>query len=156
MTSVRIGGGGMTSPHLTATTNADRVAMIDRYLAGHPNGVMLLELKHDDSRSWREQMRDIDHREYMQVGVAGDRAAAQFVRLGLRHPNPIVHATHNSHPLPDAPRVPYDPELSWYFPAENVISLAEVRQLMVDFVLTGEWSDAAPWRDHEHLVAAGR
>jgi hypothetical protein len=27
---------------------------------------------------------------------------------------------------------------------------------MVDFVLTGEWSDAAPWRDHEHLVAAGR
>lgn len=146
----------MTSPHSTATTNAGKVAMIDRYLAEHPNGVMLLELKHDDSRSWREQMRDIDHREYMQVGVAGDHAAAQFVRLGLRHPNPIIHATHNPNPSPDAPRVPYDPDLSWYFPAENVISLAEVCQLMIDFVLTGEWSDAAPWRDHEHLVAAGR
>jgi hypothetical protein len=146
----------MTSHHLTATTAADRVAMIDRYLAEHPNGVLLVELKHDDSRSWREQMRDIDHREYMQVGVAGEHAAAQFVRLGLKHPGPVVHATYNPQPRTDAPRVPYDPELSWYFPAVNVISLAEVRQLMLDFALTGEWSHAAPWRDQENLVAAGR
>ncbi|HEX9338740.1 MAG TPA: Imm1 family immunity protein [Pseudonocardiaceae bacterium] len=156
MTEARIGGGGLTSPHLTAATDAERVAMVDRYLAEHPNGVMLLELKYDDSRSWREQMRDVDHREYMQVGVADDYAAAQFVRLGLKHPNPVIHATHNPHPLPSAPRVPYDQELSWYFPAENVISQAEVRQLMIDFVLTGEWSHAVPWRDHENMVHAGK
>jgi hypothetical protein len=46
--------------------------------------------------------------------------------------------------------------LSWYFPAENVVSRTEVHQLMVDFVLTGEWSHASLWRSQEHLVAAGR
>jgi hypothetical protein len=69
---------------------------------------------------------------------------------------PIVHATYHPHPRPDAPRIPYDPELSWYFPAENVIALTEVRQLMIDFVRTGEWSHPALWRDRETLVPAGR
>jgi hypothetical protein len=46
--------------------------------------------------------------------------------------------------------------LSWYFPAENVISRAEVRQLMIDFVLTGDWAHANLWRSQDNLVAAGR
>ncbi|HEX4703247.1 MAG TPA: hypothetical protein VH352_14050 [Pseudonocardiaceae bacterium] len=156
MTQARIGGNGVTAPYLTATAEADRVAMIDRYLAEHPNDVMFLELKRDDSCSWREHMRNLDHREYMQVGVAGDYAATQLVRFGLKHPNPIIHATYTLHPPAGTPRVPYDPELSWFFPAENVVSMADVRKLMVDFVLTGEWSHVALWRDQENLVNAGR
>lgn len=156
MTEARIGGNGVSAPYLTARTEADRVAMIDRYLAEHPSDPMFLELKRDDSRSWREHMRDLDHRDYMQASIVGDYAAAQYCRFGLKCANPIVHATINPHPLPDAPRIPYDPQLSWYFPAENVISRAEVRQLMIDFVLTGDWSHASLWRDQEDLVPAGR
>jgi hypothetical protein len=156
VTEARIGGDGVSAPYLTATADTDRVAMIDRYLAEHPDDVMFLEFKRDDSCSWRDHMRNLDHREYMQVGVARDHAAAQFVRLGLKHPNPVIHATFNANPAPGAPRVPYDRELAWYFPAENVIALTEVRRLMVDFVLTGEWSHASPWRDRDDLVAAGR
>lgn len=156
VTEARIGGDGLSAPYLTATTEADRVAMVDRYLAEYPDDPMFLEFKRDDSRTWQEHMRDLDHREYMQVGAAGDYAAAQLVRLGYKHPNPVIHATHNPHPMPDAPRAPYDKVLSWYFPAENVISLTEVRQLMVDFVLTGEWAHSALWRDQDDLVDAGR
>jgi hypothetical protein len=152
----RIGGNGTTVPHLTATRQDDRAAMVDRYLAEHRDRVIFLEVKRDDPRPWDEWKADSDLIEFMQVGIASGYAAAQHSRAGFKCADPIIHATHNPHPPSDAPRVPYDPELSWYFPAENVISLAEVRQLMVDFVLTGEWSDAAPWRDHEHLVAAGR
>ncbi len=153
----RIGGNGVSAPYLTARAEADRVAMIDRFLAEHPNrSLVFLELEQDDSLSWREHMRDMDHREYMQVGVVGDHAAAQYCRFGRKCADPIVHATVNPQPLPGAPRIPYDPELSWYFPAENVISRAEVRQLMIDFVLTGDWSHASLWRDQEDLVAAGR
>jgi hypothetical protein len=152
----RIGGNGTTVSRLTATHPDDRVAMIDRYLAAYQDRVIFLEVKRDDPRSWDEWTADSDLIEFMQVGIAGDYAAAQYSRGGLRCADPIVHATYNPRPRPDAPRVPYDPELSWYFPAVNVISLAEVRQLMLDFALTGEWSHAAPWRDQENLVAAGR
>jgi hypothetical protein len=152
----RIGGNGVSSPRLTAISPDDKVAMIDRYLAEHPNGIMFLEVKRDDPRSWDEWQDDLDHIEFMQVGIAGDYAAAQYSRGGLRCAEPIVHATHSPHPVPAAPRVPYDSDLSWYFPVENVISLAEVRQLMVDFVVGGEWSHPALWRSHEHLVDARR
>jgi len=152
----RIGGMGISSPRLTATAEADRVAMIDRYLAEFPNDVMFVEVKRDDPRSWDEWYDDLDHFEYMQVGIVGNYAAAQYSRSGFKCADPIVHATYNPHARPEAPRIPYDPELSWYFPAENVVSRADVRQLMIDFVLTGDWSHASLWRDQEDLVAAGR
>ena len=132
------------------------MAMIDRYLAEYPKDVIFLEVKRDDPRSWDEWYDDLDHSEYMQVGIVGNYAAAQYSRFGFKCVDPIVHATVNPHPLPGAPRIPYDPELYWYFPAENVISRADVRQLMIDFVLTGQWSHAGLWRAQENLVAAGR
>ncbi len=152
----RIGGTGTTVPRLTATNPDDRIAMIDHYLAEHPDGVIFVEVKRDDPRPWDEWKADPDLIEFMQVGIVGDYAAAQYSRGGFKCTDPIVHATYHQHPQPDAPRIPYDPELSWYFPAENVISLAEVRQLMVDFVRTGEWSHDALWRNRENLVTAGR
>jgi hypothetical protein len=152
----RIGGMGISSPRLTSTAEADRVPMIDRYLAEYPNDVMFLEVKRDDARSWDEWYDDLDHFEYMQVGIVGNYATAQYSRSGFKCADPIVRVTYNPHPRPEAPRIPYDPELSWYFPAENVISRVEVRQLMVDFVLTGDWSHTSLWRDQDNLVAAGR
>jgi hypothetical protein len=153
----RIGGNGVSSPRLVATAAADRVAMIGRYLAEHPDRtIVFLEVKRDDPRSWAEWKDDLDLIEYMQVGIVGDYAAAQYSRGGFSCADPIVHATYNPHPRPEAPRIPYDPELSWYFPAENVVSRAEVHQLMVDFVLTGDWSHTSLWRSQQHLVAAGR
>jgi len=152
----RIGGNGVSAPRLTATVEAGRLAMIDRYLAEYPNDVIFVEVKRDDPRSWDEWYDGIDQIEYMQVGIAGDFAAAQYSRGGVKCADPIVYATYNSGPLADAPRISYDPELSWYFPAENVISRIEVRQLMIEFVVTGEWSHASLWRAQENLVAAGR
>lgn len=114
---------------------------------------MFIEVKRDDPRSWEEWKADADHIEYMHIGVADDRAAAQYVRGGFRCPDPIVYATANPAPSPDDARVPYDEVLGWCFPAETVVSLDEVRQLMIDFAVRGEWSGAVPWQVHDHLVA---
>jgi hypothetical protein len=148
----RIGGDGVTAPYLTATHPADKVSMIDNWLAEHPDDVMYLEVKQDDPRSWRERWDDWDApREFMRVGVAGEWAAAEYVLGGTEHAAPVIHATFNLTPPPDAPHVPYG--YGRFFPVDTVVPLAQVRQLMLDFVLTGEWSHAALWRDHETMVA---
>ena len=65
----------------------------------------------------------------------------------------VVHATFNPSPFPEPSVVPYDEVLHWTFPAETVIWLADVRQLMIDFVTTGAWAHPELWREHDHLVA---
>lgn len=152
MIEARIGGDGTTVARLSASEADDKVAMIDRYLSEHPNGVMFVEVKRDDLRSWEDWKDDLTCVEYMQVGVSGDRAAAQYSRGGLTGHH-VVHATFNPAPFPMAPDVPYDEVLHWTFPPETVISLGEVRQLMIDFVTTGEWAHRELWREHDHLVA---
>ena len=126
--------------------------MIDSYLAEHPDGSMYVEVKRDDPRSWQEWKDDLDDIEYLQVGMAGEWAAAQHVRSGFRSTLEIrgVRATFAA--TPRAEPVPYDPELKWYFPPETVISREQVRRLMVHYATTGEWLDDIPFRDHEYLV----
>ncbi|HEX3781873.1 MAG TPA: Imm1 family immunity protein [Pseudonocardiaceae bacterium] len=153
MIEVCIGGDGITAPRLTAVSLADRVAMVDRYLAEHDNEVMYLEIKRDE-RSWEDWMsnrRPIGFIQFMRVGVTGDRAAAEYVYNSLTSASHVIHATFNAKPPLAKACVPYGYDR--YFPPETVISLAEVRQLMIDFVTTGEWSHVTLWRDHENLVA---
>lgn len=148
----RIGDDGVTASYLSATSPGEQVSMIDEWLAEHPRGVMYLEVKRDHSRSWRERRKAADWRpEFMRVGVADDWAAAEYVLGGTEHIAPIIHATFNAEPTPDAPAVPYGYDR--FFPPYTVVPLAQVRQLMIDFVLTGQWSHAVPWRDHETMVA---
>ncbi|MGH3992291.1 MAG: Imm1 family immunity protein, partial [Pseudonocardiaceae bacterium] len=135
----------------TAVGSDERVALIDRYLAGHPNDVIILEAKRD-SRSWDAWKRDLDHIEFMRVGTAGRCGAAEYVRGGLRCAEPVVRATYNPTPLISQPRVPYDSCVRQYFPPDTVISIDQVRRLMLDFALHGEWSSAVPWRLYDHMV----
>jgi hypothetical protein len=110
-----------------------------------------VEVKRDDPRSWEDHMADPDYREFLHVGVAGDRAAAEYVRGGFKCSDPVIHTTVNDTPLPDEPRVPYGD--GRYFPANTVVPLAQVRQLMINFALRGEWSTGVPKQQHDHLVA---
>lgn len=123
--------------------------MVDEWLVDH--NLMYLEVKRDDSRSWTDVLSDPDHREFMRVGVAGDRAAAEYVRGGLACTAAVVRATSGKGSAGGDALVPYSE--GRHFPAETVISLAEVRQLMIDFVTTGEWAHRELWREHDHLVA---
>jgi len=150
--SFRIGGEGVSSPRFTAVGSDERVALIDRYLAEHPDGVIILEVKYDD-RPWEVWKRDLDHIEFMRVGTRGTFGAAEYVRGGLRCADPVIRATHNPAPLSNHPRVPYDSCVPLYFPPDTVIPLDRVHQLMIDFALRGEWSSAVPWRTQDHLVA---
>ena len=149
MIEARIGGDGLTAPYLSASDPIDQVAMIDRWLVDHD--LMYLEIKRDDPRSWFDYLSSARRRVFMRVGVVGDRAAAEYVRGGLECADPVVCATFNVAPPSDDPQVPYG--YGRHFPSDTVVPLAEVRQLMIDFVTTGEWSHAVPWREHEHLVA---
>ena len=151
MIEARIGGDGTTVARLSASEFGDKVAMIDRYLAEHPNGVMFVEVKRDDVRSWDDWKDDPTYIEYMQVGVSGDRAAAQYSRGRLIGEH-VVQATFNPSSVQEPSDVPYDEVLHWTFPAETVISLVEVRQLMIDFVTTGQWAHRELWREQDHLV----
>jgi len=91
--------------------------------------------------------------EFMRVGVAGDVAAAEYVRFRLDGTEQTFFATHNPSPTSDQPRVLYDDCVPTYFPPETVIPLATVRQLMRDFALRGEWSHVTVWLAHEDMVA---
>lgn len=153
MIEARIGGDGTTVARLLANDHDDQLAMIDQYLAEHPNGVMFVEVKRDDAQSWDAWKDDIDHIEFMQVGVSGDRAAAQYLCGGAARDDRVVRATFNPEPFPGPSNVPYDEVLHWTFPADTVVRLADVRQLMIDYVTTGEWAHRELWRQHEHLVA---
>ncbi|HEY4021215.1 MAG TPA: Imm1 family immunity protein [Pseudonocardiaceae bacterium] len=152
MIEARIGGDGTTVAQLSANEPGDQVAMIDQYLAEHPNGVMFIEVKRDDSRSWEAWKDDLDHIEFMQIGVSGDRAAAQYLCGGAGCTRRVVRATFNPTPFSEPSNVPYDEVLHWTFPVDTVVRLAEVRQLMIDFVTTGEWAHQELWRRREHLV----
>lgn len=123
--------------------------MVDDWLADHD--LMYLEVKRDDPRPWAEVMTDPDCREFMRVGVAGDRAAAEYVCGGLACARPEVRVTFNGRTTSDGPVVPYCE--GRHFPADAVISLGEVRQLMIDFVTTGEWAHRELWRQRDHLAA---
>jgi hypothetical protein len=149
MIEARIGGDGITADHLFATTPAEKVAMIDQWLAGHD--VMFMEVKRDDPRSWEEWREQDQVVEFMRIGTAGDHAAAEYVRNDLTSTDRTIYATFNATPPSADPRVPYG--YGHNFPADTVVSLAEVRQLMIDFAVTGEWSSAAPWHSHEYLLA---
>jgi hypothetical protein len=138
----RIGGDGVSAAHLTAQSPADRVDMIDRWLVDHD--LMFFEVNRDDSHPWEIRVFDRDVVEFLPVGVAGDRGAAEYVRNDLTSADHTIRATFTTEPLPAEPRVPYGDGL--YFPAETVVPLAEVRQLMVHFVLTGEWSPSVRWK----------
>jgi hypothetical protein len=144
----RIGGDGLTASFRDASDPASQVAMIDEWLTDHD--LMYLEVKRDDPRSWTEAMTDPDHREFMRVGVASDWAAAEYVRGGLACPRPVVRATFSDGGSKRDVAVPYGERRC--FPADAVISLAAVRQLMIDFVTTGEWAHRELWREHDHLV----
>lgn len=148
----RIGGEGVSSSRFTAVDPGERVALIDRCLASHPDGVMVLELKRD-SRPWDEWKRDLGHIEFMRVGLVGDHGAAEYLRAGTRCTDPIVLATHNPAPQVDLPRVPYDACVPLYFPGDMVVPRVAVRELMVDFALHGGWLGAGPWRVRDHLAA---
>jgi Immunity protein Imm1 len=148
MIEARIGGDGITADCLTAATPADKGAMIDQWLASHD--VMFMEVKRDDPRSWEERREQDQVVEFMRVGVAGDRAAAEYVRNDLTSADRTIYATFNATPTA-GPRVPYG--YGHDFPPDTVVSLAEVRQLMIDFAVTGQWSNAAPRRSHDYLVA---
>jgi hypothetical protein len=152
MIEARIGGDGTTVARLSATEHGDKVAMIDEYLAEHPNGVLFVEVKRDDTRSWEIWKDDLDHIEFMQVGVFGDHAAAQYLCGGAGRTDRVILATFNPRPFPGASNVPYDEVLHWTFPAEAVLRLAEVRELMIDFVTTGEWAHRGLWRVRANLV----
>lgn len=149
MIDARIGGDGVTAPHLTAQDPADRVAMIDRWLVDHD--LMFVEVNRDDPRPWEERVYDRDVIEFLRVGVAGDRAAAEYVRNDITCTDLTIRATFNPEPQAGEPAVPYG--YGRQFPADTVTSLAEVRRLMVHFVVTGEWDDDVPWRDHDHSIA---
>ncbi len=153
MIEARIGGDGTTVARLSANATDDQIAVIDQYLAEHPNGVLFVEVKRDDARTWDAWKDDLDHIEFMQVGVSGDHAAAQYLRGGAACADRVVRATFNPAPFSGPPEVPYDEVLHWTFPAETVIRLADVRQLMIDYVTTGEWAHEDLWRQHEHLIA---
>jgi hypothetical protein len=144
----RIGGDGLGAPYLAASDAAGQLAMIDDWLVDHD--LMYLEVKRDDPRSWSEFMTDPEYREFMRVGVAGDWAAAEYVRGGLSCPRPEVRVTSSGRVTASDDTVRYGD--GRYFPAGTVISLAEVRQLMIDFVTTGDWAHQELWRQREHLV----
>ncbi len=148
---LRIGGEGVSSPRFTAVSSDERVALIDRYLADHRNDVIILELKRDD-RSWDDWKRDLDHIEFMRVGRAGMFGAAEYVRGGIQCGEPVIRATHNPTPSNGQPCVPYDLCVPRYFPVDTVIPIHQVRRLMLDFALQGEWSTAVSWRSHDHHV----
>ncbi len=148
---LRIGGEGVSSPRFTAVGAAERIALVDRYLAEHPNGVIILEVKRDD-RPWDEWKRDLDSIEFMRVGVNGAVGAAEYLRAGLRCHDPVVRATHNPAPAADLAPVPYDSCVSRLFPPDTVVPIDQVRRLMIDFAVGGEWSTAAPWRSRIHLA----
>lgn len=145
----RIHGGGAASPRFTARTEDERVQMIDRYLAEHPDDVMILEVKADGER-WRD---DLAPREalralragrlpgFLQVGVHGDVAAAR-----LWGNNDEIRATYTPSPARDRPPVFYDDHTRSYFLPEAVVPLAEVRQLMIHYAHTGEWLESVSSR----------
>jgi len=147
----RVGGDGVSSSRFMAVGAGERVALVGRYLAEHPNGVIILEVKRDD-RPWDSWKRDLDSIEFMRVGVNGAVGAAEYLRAGLRCTDPVVRATHNSAPSADLPRVPYDSCVSRFFPPDTVLPVDQVRQLVIDFAVRGEWSTAAPWRSRVHLA----
>jgi len=149
--SFRIGGEGASSPRFTADGANERVALIDRYLAEHQDSVLILEVKRD-SRSWEAWKQDLNTVEFMRVGVKGKFGAAEYIRAGLRCPEPVVRATYNPVPPADQPAVLYDSCVPRYFPPDTVLPLDRVRQLMIDFALRGEWSTAVSWRSHANLV----
>jgi hypothetical protein len=150
--SFRIGGEGISSPRFTAAGPDGLVALIDRYLVEHTEGVIILELKRDN-RSWDAWKRDLDDIEFMRVGVRGAFAAAEYVRAGRRCTHPAITVTHNPTPAPDHLRVPYDSCVPLTFPPDTVLPLHQVRQLMIDFALRGEWSVDVPWCARGHMVA---
>lgn len=149
MIEARIGGDGLTAAYRAASDPVGQVAMVDEWLVDHD--LMYLEVKRDDPRSWTDVMTDPEHREFMRVGVAGDWAAAEYVLGGLACPRAVLRATSGgSAPVGDVV-VPYSEGRC--FPPDTVISLAEVRQLMIDFVTTGKWAHRELWRERDHLVA---
>lgn len=150
----RIGGNGISSDRLVAHEPDARVKMVDEYLANYDRPLrgplMYVEVKRDDPRSWDEWKEDVSSIEFIRVGIAGDFAAAEYVRGGMKDGKLFFRpslVTFNSSPSPDSPRVVYDPELSWFFPPETVIPLEQVRRLMIGFVLTGEWPDEVVGRE---------
>lgn len=153
---VRIGGGGMSSRKFTAASPEDRIKVIDQCIAELDEPVMFLEVKRDDPRSWQEWKDDVSAFEFMRVGVAGEFAAAEYVRGGFRSGKLALdetRATFNLAPAPGQPSVAYDACVPTYFPPETVVALDQVRQLMIDFALTGEWSHPGLWREREDMVA---
>lgn len=148
MIEARIGGDGVSAPYLAASDPAARLAIVDEWLVDHD--LMFLEVKRDDPRPWDEFMSDPNLREFMRVGVAGDRAAAEYVSGGFACTRPEVRVTSCDRTVGSDSAVPYGD--GRYFPADTVISLAEVRQLMIDFVTTGEWVHEELWCRREYMV----
>lgn len=133
--------------------------MIDRYLAEHPDDVMILEVRADGER-WRDDYapREALHalREgrlpgFLQVGVHGHVAAAR-----LWGNNDEIRATYNPNPASDQPAVVYDDHTRSYFVPEAVLPLPDVRRLMIHYALTGTWLDSVSSRlyDHNPYIAA--
>lgn len=151
----RIGGGGESSRKFIAADPDDRVKAIYQCLTKLDEPVMFLEVKRD-VRSWQEWKDNIGSFEFMRVGVSGDYAAAEYVRGGFRSGQLVLdeaRATFSPAPSASQPRVVYDACVPTYFPPDTVVPFSEVRQLMIDFALRGEWSDAAPWHAHNRMVA---
>ena len=158
----RIGGEGRASARPTATDADGRLALVDRELdrVAAQGGVLILEIDRDgDSFARLDRFRhggadaceppyDQSTIDFLRVGVAGAVGAAEYWG------NDGILATHNPRPSEaDRHRVLYDTCVPLHFPPETVVPLAEIRQLMRDYALSGEWSPAVPNRAHDDLVA---
>jgi Immunity protein Imm1 len=146
----RIGGGGVFSEKFTAETAEERVALVDQYLSDHPAAVMFLEVKRD-ARSWEDWQSDPREVEFLRVGVNGAYAAAEYVSRGPAD-QPVIRATHNPAPIGTEPAVPYDDHAPRQFPASAVVSIVDVRRLMVGFASTGTWPESVASQSHDHLI----
>ena len=165
--TLRIAGGGISTPRYMANTADERRALIDRELdrlSAGQGGVIYLEIDRAGDQftvldRYRGAVRTADDGsvpeliEFMRVGVAGDYGATEYLRFRLDDDAQTVYATHNPNPTSGQPRVLYDACVPTYFPPSTVVPLETVRQLMLDFALHGEWSHPTAWRVHEHMVA---
>jgi hypothetical protein len=150
------------SPRHTVSDPEERLALVDRELervVAQGGGVLILEIDRDGDRFARldrfrhgqadpsEPPYDVSSIDFLRVGIAGTVGAAE-------HWGEAILATHNPRPSEsDRRRVPYDACVPLYFPPETVVPLAQVRQLMDDYALRGEWSPDVPGRVHGDLVA---
>ncbi|MEU6261728.1 Imm1 family immunity protein [Saccharopolyspora shandongensis] len=90
--------------------------------------------------------------EFMRVGITDTFAAAEYLSWTLSTGDQTIYATHNPASATPPPPVLYDSCVPQYFPAETVVALDQVRQLMIGFALQGTWPAVDFWTPRSQCV----